>query len=92
MYSHAVLLIEHAHRLRLDCDTAFLLQFHGIQHQLMHIPLRHRMRRFNQPVGQRRFAVVDVGDDAKISYAFDWNRHSFSLSPELPAPACTIIL
>ena len=33
----------------------------------MEVPVRHEVRRLDQAVGECRFAVVDVGNDAEIS-------------------------
>ena len=48
IYSTPSFIVEHAHRLRLDGDAALLLQLHRIEHQLVHVALRHGIRRFNQ--------------------------------------------
>ena len=61
--------VVHAHGLRFDGDAALPLQLHGIQHLIGHLAQLHRTRLFQDAVRQRGFAVVDVGDDAKIAYS-----------------------
>ena len=59
------------HRLRLDGDAALALDIHGIEHLLDHVARRHRPRLLDQPVGQRRLAVVDMGDDGEVADIVD---------------------
>ena len=59
--------IGEAHGLGLDRDAALALEFHGVEHLLRHVPLRHHARFLKQPIRQRALAVVDVCDDAKIA-------------------------
>ena len=58
-------------RLRLDGDAALALDVHGIEHLLDHLPLGDRPRLLDEPVGERRFAVVDVSDDREVSDILD---------------------
>ena len=53
--------------MRLDRDAAFALQIHGVEHLCLHLARLKGARNFEQAVGQRRLAVVDVRDDGKIS-------------------------
>ena len=62
-----VRLIIQRHRPRLDGDAALLFQLHIVQDLILHIPLGHRLGRFQNPVGQGAFAVVNMGDDAEIA-------------------------
>src|SRR5262249_9064852 len=55
--------------LRLDRDAALALEIHGIEHLLLHLPGAKTAAELNEPVGERRFAVVDMGDDGKVSDA-----------------------
>jgi hypothetical protein len=50
-----------------DGDAAFALQVHGIEHLRMHLALGERAGEFQQAVGQRGFAVVNVRNDAEIA-------------------------
>src|SRR5699024_7862874 len=48
-------------------DAALLLDVHIIQHLVGHRAFVHAVGQFQHAVRQRGFAVVDVGDDAKIA-------------------------
>ena len=63
-----------AHRLRLDGDPAFALDVHVVEHLLVaaHLAVGHAAGRLDQPVGERRLAVVDVRDDAEVTDAVDF--------------------
>ncbi len=73
--------IAHAGVLRENGDAALALQVHGIEHLFMHFALREGAGQFEQAIGKRRFAVVNVRDDAEISYEL-W-VHSLPLPPGL---------
>ena len=60
-----------AHGLRLDGDAALALDIHGIEHLLGHLALRQPPGRLDQPVGQRRFAVVDMRHDGEVADIID---------------------
>jgi hypothetical protein len=62
-----------------DGDAALALQIHGVEHLFVHLAFGKRAGHFEQAVGKRRFAVVDVRDDAEIPYEF-W-IHVTRLSP-----------
>src|SRR5689334_14152357 len=57
------------HRLRLDGDAALTLDVHGIEHLLLarHFAIGQAPRHLDQAVGQRRFAMVDMGDDGEVA-------------------------
>ena len=59
------------HCLRLDGDAALALDIHGIEHLLDHVALRHCPRLLDQPIGERRFAMVDMGDDGEVADIVD---------------------
>ena len=63
-------LVIQAHGVRFDGDAALALQVHGVEHLLHHLALRERAGDFEQTVGQRRFAVIDVRDDREIADEF----------------------
>ena len=72
------------HRLRLDGDAALALDIHRIEHLLDHFALLEPAGRLNQPVGQRRFAMIDMGDNREIADVFDWGRgHEAQITPAL---------
>src|SRR5258708_321884 len=52
----------------LDGDAALALEVHGIEDLFVHFALRERAGHFEQAVGERGFAVIDVRDDAEIPY------------------------
>ena len=54
--------------LRLDGNAALALQFHGIEHLRLHLALLQATTELNQAVGERRFTVINMGDDREISY------------------------
>ena len=60
-------LVVQPHGVRFDGDAALALQVHGVEHLLHHFALRQRAGDFEQAVGQRRFAVVDVRNDREIA-------------------------
>src|SRR5262249_47939779 len=61
------------HRLSLDGDAALALDIHGIEHLLPTgpFPLGKAAGDLDQPVRKGRLAMVDMGDDGKISDVFD---------------------
>ena len=59
--------VIHPRRLKLDRDAALTLKIHIVQELLLHIPVGHRARVLQQTVGQRRLAVVDMGNDAEVA-------------------------
>jgi hypothetical protein len=56
-----------ANAFRFDGDAALALEVHGVEHLFVHFALRERAGHFEQTVGERGFAVVDMRDDAEIS-------------------------
>lgn len=59
--------IGQAHGLRLDGDTAFLLQLHIVQNLLFHLTGCERTAGLDQPVSQRGLSMVDMRDDREIA-------------------------
>ena len=60
-------LVHHAHSVRLDGDAALPLQVHIVEDLGLHLAAGHRARQLQQPVAERRLAVVDVRDDGEIA-------------------------
>ena len=58
--------VIHAHGLAFDRDAALALDVHRIEQLFLHIACRHGSRLFENPVGEGRFAVIDMGDDRKV--------------------------
>ena len=52
----------------LDGDAALAFQIHVIEHLCLHVFTLDRLGKFEQTVGQRTLTVVDVCDDAEVSY------------------------
>ena len=59
--------VGHGDRMALDGDAALLFQIHRVEVLLGEHALRHRVGVFQQAVGQRGFAMIDVGNDAEIT-------------------------
>src|ERR1035438_225401 len=62
--------IIQAHGMGFDGDAALALQVHGVEDLLHHLALRERAGGLQQPVGQRRFPMIDVRDDGEIADEF----------------------
>ena len=56
-----------AHGLRLDGDTALLLDIHVVEHLLRHLAQLQPAGRLDQAIGQRGFPMIDMGDDREIA-------------------------
>ena len=65
--------------LRLDGDPALPLQIHLVQELILLFPIGQGPGKFEKAVGQGRFAVIDVGDDGKISYVLYDHRSLFCM-------------
>ena len=50
----------------LDRDAALALEVHGVEDLVAELPRLHRPAALDEAVGERRLAVVDVGDDAEV--------------------------
>ena len=61
------MLIHERHALRLDGYPAFTLQVHGVEHLLGHLTISQTATALNKAICQRRLAVIDVGNDGKVS-------------------------
>jgi hypothetical protein len=80
-------------RLGLDGDAALALDVHRVEHLGLHLAVGQATTALNESVGQRAFAVVDVGNDREIA---DVIHASLGATPAvrrtkwrvvLPAPA-----
>ena len=59
--------VFHLDGVQLDRNAAFLFELHVVEDLVgLHLTRRNRSRSFQEPVGNRRFTVVDVSDDAEI--------------------------
>jgi len=52
---------------RLDRDPTLPLEVHGVEDLVAELPVFHRPAALDEAVGERRFAVIDVGDDAEVA-------------------------
>ena len=59
--------VVHPHGIQLDRNPTLALEVHRVEQLRLHVALRHRPGDLDQPVGQGRFAVIDVGYNAEIS-------------------------
>ena len=59
--------IFEAHRLRLDGDAALALDVHRIEHLILHLAGGEAAGALDEAIGQRRLAMVDVGDDREVA-------------------------
>ena len=59
--------VVEAHGIGLDGDAALALEVHRIEDLVDHLPFGDGPAQLDQPVGQRRFAVIDMGDDGEIA-------------------------
>ena len=58
-----------ADRLRLDRDAALALEIHRVEHLLAHVTTGDGVRELEDAIGQRRFPMVDMGDDREVADA-----------------------
>ena len=63
-------LIIKPHGAGLDGDAALALKIHVVKDLILHDALLHRAAFFDEAVGERGFAVVDMGDDGEIADFF----------------------
>ena len=60
-------LVFEANRLGFDGDAALAFDVHRIEHLGAHLAGLQGAAELDQPVGQSRFAVVDMGDDREVA-------------------------
>jgi hypothetical protein len=61
-------LVIHRDRMRLDRDASLTLQIHGIQELFLHFAGRDGSGAMQQPIRERRLPVIDVSNNAEITY------------------------
>ena len=66
--------VQKAHGVRLDRDAALALEIHRVEDLIDRLLRVHRAGQREQPVGERRLAVIDVGDDREIANATQGHR------------------
>jgi hypothetical protein len=62
--------ILHGNWVGLDRNASFALEVHRIEKLFLRLALLDRSRDLQKAVGESRFTVVDVGDDAKVARVF----------------------
>src|ERR1700761_3900178 len=62
-----VRLVLDPHSLRLDRDPTLALEVHRVEQLRLHFFRIDRAGELEDPVGERRLAVVDVGDDREVT-------------------------
>ena len=67
-------IILHTNRVGFDGNSPFPFQIHSVEELFLQIALGDGTGNFQHPVGEGGFAVVDMGDDTKISYAFEFSH------------------
>jgi len=60
-------LVAQRRGLGLDGDAALALQIHRVEHLAFHLARRQASGALDDAVGERGFAVVDVGDDGEVA-------------------------
>ncbi len=60
-------LVVQADGLGFDGDAALTLDLHRVEHLFLHLTGGESTGELNQPVGERRLAVVDMGHDGEIA-------------------------
>jgi hypothetical protein len=68
-------LVLQAHGLGLDGDPALALDLHVVQNLLGHLTFGERAGLLDEPVGQGRLPVVDVGHDREVADVRKGRRH-----------------
>ena len=63
---------------RLYRDAALALKIHVVEYLILHHALLHRAALLDKAVGQRGFAVIDMGDYGKIAYQLLISHRSVS--------------
>ena len=61
-------LVIQRHALCLDRNTTLALQVHRIEDLLGHLTIRQAAALLDEPVSQGRLAVINMGDDGKVTY------------------------
>jgi hypothetical protein len=57
-----------------DRDAALAFKIHVVKHLILSVPFGDGSGKFKQSVGQGRFAVVDVGNNAEITNVFHGSK------------------
>ena len=60
-------LVVQTHGLRLDGNAALALDIHAVEHLFFHVAFFNTATKFDQAIGKRGFAVINMRDDGEIS-------------------------
>ncbi len=60
-------LVMKGHAVSLDGDAALALEIHRVENLGSHLTFRQATAHLNEPIGQRRLAMIDVRNDGKIT-------------------------
>ena len=60
-------LVGQADRLALDGDASLTLDIHRVEDLVLEVACADDPTALDEPVGQRRFTMVDVGDNREIA-------------------------
>jgi len=60
----------HLNGVTFDSYAFLAFEVHVVEHLILQLSCAERLGLFEQTVGKRAFAVVDMGDYAKITYVF----------------------
>ena len=71
-----LVVVFHLDGVALDGDATLALKVHVVEHLVDEFLVVKRVGQFQEAVGQGRFAVVDMSDDAEISDVFHYGRKS----------------
>src|SRR6266567_5007799 len=63
--------VTHHNGMRFDRDPALPFQIHRVKELILLFSLLDRARALKQPVRQRRFAVIDMRNDAEVARELD---------------------
>ena len=69
-------LVRHPDRVQLDRDAPLALELHRVEDLLLHLPPVHGARPLEEPIGERRLPVVDVGDNGEVPDPVQWHERS----------------
>src|ERR1700739_3855093 len=59
-----------------DGDTPLALEVHAVEHLLLHLAVRESPAKLDEPIGERRFAVIYVRDDGEVTYVLHEVRNA----------------
>ena len=58
--------VHERYALRLDSNTPFAFDIHGIENLFRHFAVCQAPAHLDKTIGQRRFAVIDMGNNREI--------------------------